>query len=427
MKQSRRTFLATVGATAAVAGCVNFNDSQPPPGQIIAGEQVRSPISDGTLSGINQSWPTAQFNAQNSGCNLDLSKPAVTHAQVKWHNQVADEEDALVDSPSLYDGSVFVTTDRALIVLNASTGKEQWSVSLEQEGVTTPTVTERHVYLGTVDKLVAVNRHTQSIDWVREMTTNQSYLGAAHPRINGAPTVADGIILVTTYYGVLYAFEADTGRQRWATTVTTLPDDTGTPGADNTPFFEGPPAIAHGHVYAANVNGYLYAFDAVTGDQQWRVKSTGGFQPGPTVIDDTVYAVSQVELLAIDAINGTVRWRFREDSGSMKESAIVLSDTIYVASGDSYGSLAITALDRQSRSVHWRVEGRPQASFSAGPHRLYVPLYGNLVAIDRNQGTVEWEMHTESVIGGPPIVTDGGVITADERGSIYGIGSANRN
>jgi outer membrane protein assembly factor BamB len=97
--------------------------------------------------------------------------------------------------------------------------------------------------------------------------------------------------------------------------------------------------------------------------------------PGTTVIDDTVYAVTQVELIAIDAIDGTVRWRYSEDLGSMKDAAIVHNDTIYVASGESYGSLAITALDRRSQSVQWRVSERPQSSCSAGPERLYVPLY----------------------------------------------------
>jgi outer membrane protein assembly factor BamB len=97
--------------------------------------------------------------------------------------------------------------------------------------------------------------------------------------------------------------------------------------------------------------------------------------PGPTVIDDTVYAVTQVELIAIDAIDGTVRWRYSEDPGSMKDAAIVHNGT-YVASGESYGSLAIAALDRRNRSVQWRVSGRPQSSCSAGPERRYVPLYG---------------------------------------------------
>lgn len=420
MNLSRRAFLSSAVA-ATTAGCVDLGATESRPGRITVGEQTQKPATDGSLSGVTGAWPTAQFDARNVGFDPGLSTNPAGSPQVKWRSRVAEGEDALSGSPSLRDGLVFVTTDEELVVLNATTGASEWSSPLPSEGVTTPTVTERRVFLGTENGVVAVDRDSRTSTWTVE--SNVSELAYENPEVNGAPTVREGIVFAGTYDGALYALDASTGERRWATAVTMLPDETEAPSAGNTPFFQGPPAVAHGAVFASNANGYLYAFDVTTGEERWRVEaSEGGFGPGPTVIEDTVYAVSQVELVAV-AADGTVRWRFREDPGSMKDSAVVLDDAIYVASGESYGELAVTALDRRDRSVQWRVDGRPQTSFSAGPEHLYVPLNGNLVAIDRNTGEIAWEMETASAVGGPPVVTGGGVITADEQGTVYGIGS----
>jgi len=423
MRHSRRAVLAAIATAATGAGCLRLGPEQPEPGVITAGEQTRSPVTDGSLPDTAEDWPTDQFDAGNTGFNPELSGAPASEAQVKWHRQVVKEEDALSGAPSLADGSVFVTTDERLVVLSAETGDHQWSVSLPAEGTTGPTVAGRHVFVGTERALVAVDRRERSIAWTGATTETTGMY--ENPVVFGTPAVSDEIGVAGTIDGVLYAFDAASGARQWSYAATTLPDESEPKDVGNTPAFRGPPAIAHGQVYVSNFNGFLYAIDATTGTEQWRMKTTdGSFRWGPTVVGDTVYAVSQVELIAADAVDGTVQWRFSDDPGSMKESATVAGETIYVASGESYGSLQITALDRRDRSIEWRVPGRPQASFSAGPDRLYVPLYGNLVAIDRDSGEIAWELETESVIGGPPVVTNGGIVAADERGSVFGIGSA---
>lgn len=317
---------------------------------------------------------------------------------------------------------MFVTTESELVVLDAKTGADEWSTPLPRTGETSPTVTSRHVYVGTDGSLVAIDRRSQSVAWERE--TDLSELSHSGPEVSGPPTVARDAVIVGTYDGSMNAFDATSGDLRWSETVTTLPNESETPSYGNTPFFDGPAAIADGRVYATNNNGILYAFDLETGERLWSVESVeGSFHGGPTVVDGVVYATS-TGLAAVAASDGTVRWRYSQDPGSMKESPVVVDDSVYVASGESYGSLAITALDRQKRTVEWRTGSRPQNGFSAGPERLYVPLFGNLVAIDRATGEIAWEMETESVVSGPPALTDGGVIAADERGAVFGIGPA---
>lgn len=425
-RPSRRDLLGAIGAaTVGTAGCLGFGASggdDPPQGTIVAGETTREPITDGSLASAEQPWPTAQFDAQNTSYNPDLSAPFSGVPQVKWHRQLAEEEDDLAGSPSLHDGTVFVTTEERLYALDPLTGADKWSVSLPKRGETTPTATDRHVFVGTDGELIAIDRDSQSIGW--RGTTERSDLEYSNPLVHGAPTVVDDTVVVGTADGLLAAFEVTSGDLQWSHTVTVLPDESATPAVGNTPFFNGPPAVANNRVYAGNANHFLYAFDIETGEKQWETESSdAGFEPAPTINGDTVYAVAD-ELIAVAHDDGTVQWRFSDDPGSMVESAVIVDETVYVASGDSTGSISVKALDLETRDVKWQVGGRPQATPSAGPQYLYVPLYGNLVAIDRESGEIAWELELESVAGGPPVLTTGGLVTADERGAVFGVGPA---
>lgn len=423
---SRRDLLGAIGAaTVGTAGCLGFGASggdDPPQGTIVAGETTREPITDGSLASADQPWPTAQFDAQNTSYNPDLSAPFSGVPQVKWHRQLASEEDALLGAPSLHDGTVFVTTEEQLVALDPLTGADEWSVSLPRRGYTTPTVTDNHVFVGTDGMLVAVDRETHSIAWQQKMDFVESRESGS--AINGAPTVVDDTVVAGTYEGQLAALDVDSGDSLWSHVITALDDSTGTADSDDLPFFCGPPAIADGRVFIGNENHRLYTFGLQTGEQLWEIEaSEGSFEPAPTIVEGTLYAVAD-ELIAASPADGSVKWRYSDDPGSMVDSAVVVDDTIYVASGKSFGSIAVKALDLETRDVKWQVGGRPQATPSAGPQYLYVPLYGNLVAIDRESGEIAWELKLESVAGGPPVLTTGGLVTADERGAVFGVGQA---
>lgn len=84
-----------VGSTLGTAGCLGVGSTDTEQGTIVSGETERRPIRDGSLPEIDRSWPTAHFDARNTGYNQVLSSVLPERPQVRWHRQLAEEEDVL--------------------------------------------------------------------------------------------------------------------------------------------------------------------------------------------------------------------------------------------------------------------------------------------------------------------------------------------
>ena len=100
----------------------------------------------------------------------------------------------------------------------------------------------------------------------------------------------------------------DGTRRIWSTRLGT--------GAGNRGVLAAEPVVADGRAYAMDANGVVGAFDLSSGARLWRTdtkpkksrsSNVGG---GLTYADGTVFVVDGVaESLALDAANGTIRWR----------------------------------------------------------------------------------------------------------------------
>lgn len=437
----RREFLAAC-CSGVAAGCLGFGSDRFEPGTILYKNEGRSePLSDGFLASPRTDWPEFQYNARNHGFNPDVSSGPGRRVQVKWvydtvpgdYNPDVNSE-VILGEAALSDGKVFIARREffddpvhqpsKLYVLDARTAREIWQTTLPFEVRTSPTMADRYVFIGGDSHAICVDRINREIEWAREFRNRPEWEEYDRKYATGPPAVGEGRVFFGTVNGYFYAFELETGRELWSYKATELPDNSEPADDANLSVFDGPAAVVDGMVYIGNWNGFVYCFDAETGKVIWRNESLGrgGVQPGPTVVGDTLYANDHVDLVALDRHDGSLQWRFSEDPGRTCESLVYADDTIYVPSGPALESLSTIALDPSDRSIGWRFRGRPQASASTGPELLYVPMVGNLVAIDRELGDVVWELVTDSVIAGPPIITNEAVITIDEKGRVYGIG-----
>lgn len=89
---------------------------------------------------------------------------------------------------------------------------------------------------------------------------------------------------------------------------------------------ESPPVVAGGSVYIGGDS--LRAFDAATGELEWRV---GGIESptAPIVAEDTVYFAGR-DLVAVDRADGTVGWRHERESDILAHDSPTLADgTLY--------------------------------------------------------------------------------------------------
>ena len=192
----------------------------------------------------------------------NLPKPAPKRVwqvgQNKWHvdaavNVVGDK--VLVPTSFLDKEKV---GERALICLDAATGKTAWEhklalnpwggSSVSGDTVVVPGSSVGYYFndiKGAKGDLTALDLATGKPKWKKEVPGG----------IVGCVAIADGLVVTTATDGKVRAFKLADGERAW------LQDA-------KMPIFA-PPAVAGGVVYAADLQGTVHAFDLKTGAPKW--------------------------------------------------------------------------------------------------------------------------------------------------------------
>jgi outer membrane protein assembly factor BamB len=92
-----------------------------------------------------------------------------------------------------------------------------------------------------------------------------------------SPTVANGVVYVTSYDGMLYALDAHTGAMLWNYDVG---------------FSVSSPAILHGVVYVGAGDYNVYALNARSGAKLWSYTTGSHVGSSPTVSNGVIYVGS---------------------------------------------------------------------------------------------------------------------------------------
>jgi polyvinyl alcohol dehydrogenase (cytochrome) len=207
--------------------------------------------------------------------------------------------------------------------------------------------------------------------------------------IVASPAVVDGVVYVGSWDGFLYALDAATGQQVWATFL----------GQTNIPVcFSGPAgitssaAVVDGVVYVGGGDQYFYAVDAATGAILWQVQ-TGINTPvwgnynysSPLIYNGYAYVGTsgmcdqphgQGKLLQVDLATHSIVNIFKvvpdgQVGGGLWTSPSVdpVTNTVYITSGDGpqNGQIqveSIIGLDASTLAVSglWRVPDADQTS-----------------------------------------------------------------
>jgi len=236
----------------------------------------------------------------------------------------------------------------------------KWSFSTNGAIVSSPTVADGSVYVGSADgNLYAVEAATGKLRWKFD----------AHGDVNSSPAVADGIVYVVSLDGNLYAVDTATGKQRWSFATqgehrfTTAGILGAHPSTEIMPdpwdFFLSSPTVADGAVYFGSGDGNLYAVDAKTGLLRWSYKTGDVIHSSPAVSAGIVYVGSwDTYFYALNAATGTLEWKFKtgEDPKThlmtgIPGSAAVANGTVFFGCRDAN----FYALDARSGALKWKV------------------------------------------------------------------------
>jgi outer membrane protein assembly factor BamB len=212
-----------------------------------------------------------------------------------------------------------------------------------------------------------------------------------------APVVGQAIVYVAAD-GMIFAFRASDGTPLWSHFSCT--------GMDTVQPALGPHALLVG-----DGGGDLAAYDPVTGDTIWCDDVGGSITSAPAVDEKTVYFTDGFEVVALDQLTGTERWRFTpSDLSPVTNTPAVFRDMVFVTGGNS-----VFALDRTTGHELWETEiDAPQISAPAvAGNTVYV---GGTVlsALRASDGHLRWSQSTGGVNLSMPAIANNKVFVNSE-------------
>jgi outer membrane protein assembly factor BamB len=171
-----------------------------------------------------------------------------------------------------------------VVALDAKSGDELWRASAEDASnlVTAPVVADgRMLTLDALGGVLAFDAEDGRFLWRTEVINpiaprGQPFLlqGVGAP----APVSADGRVFAVDVTGRVYAFDAETGAALWDQAL-------------NDPSQFSPPLLTDDHILVSTDSGTLYAIDRRSGHLVWRVDGGGTFLRGLSDAGDLLVAV----------------------------------------------------------------------------------------------------------------------------------------
>ncbi|WP_267244108.1 PQQ-binding-like beta-propeller repeat protein, partial [Streptomyces sp. PR69] len=224
--------------------------------------------------------------------------------------------------PAICDGTVYVWKDARLRALDARTGVERWSypvgdaASCGNVPVRVHPASDGYVYAAAGTRVLAIDSASGLVRWHFEAPA----VFLSPPAFAPGPAVTGGGVYLADYLGTVYALDATTGKDRWRIAT------------ESRQSIE-PPLVAGGHVHVGSGSA-LYTLDAVTGTPKWRFAAGGGVVGAPVAADGRVHFGSADHVLyTLDASGGQLRWKLAT-GGEITGSPVVQGGVVYACSKD---------------------------------------------------------------------------------------------
>ncbi|MFJ3932223.1 MULTISPECIES: PQQ-binding-like beta-propeller repeat protein [unclassified Streptomyces] len=224
--------------------------------------------------------------------------------------------------PAIVGDTVFVWKDARLRALEARTGAERWSypvgdaASCGHVPVRVQPAPDGCAYVSAGTRVIAVEIASGLVRWHFEAPA----VFLSPPAFAPGPAVTGGGVYLADYLGTVYALDAATGKDRWR--IATEPR----------PSVE-PVLVAAGNVHVGSGSA-LYTLDAVTGTPMWRFAAGGEVVGTPVAADGRVHFGSADHVLyTLDASGGQLRWKLAT-GGEISGSPVVRGGVVYACSKD---------------------------------------------------------------------------------------------
>jgi outer membrane protein assembly factor BamB len=180
--------------------------------------------------------------------------------------------DWLDHSPAFVDGVAFGSGKGPLYAVNTATGNSQWEIDTGYANVSTPAVADGSVFVAlwngdNTGMMAAFDAATGEQRWTYSSPSGLSF---------SATSVANGIVVAGGMDGSIYGIHAADGTLVWSV-------DSGT----KLPIISAP-GIANGTAYVGTGSGPILALDVATGAVLWTIPFDSGIGFGPIVADGII-------------------------------------------------------------------------------------------------------------------------------------------
>jgi len=232
--------------------------------------------------------------------------------------------------------------------------------------------------------------------------------------------VVDGTVFSGSPARGVRAFDARTGETKWRAELDQYPNA---------------PTVVGDRVYTTDAVA-AYALGVESGRELWStrlVDGNGRVTTAPLVTPvggDDVAFVGALEraddgetergyVAAIDAADGTVRWRAETAGGNVYDDLASRDGVVYGGGAGHY----FYAFDAATGERRWRAElGEHATSPAVGPASVVVgDESGRVHARDRTDGSERWTYETGAKVRASPAIADGTAYVAATDGDLYAL------
>ncbi|WP_327329637.1 PQQ-binding-like beta-propeller repeat protein [Streptomyces sp. NBC_01208] len=224
--------------------------------------------------------------------------------------------------PVIHDGTVFLWQDARLRAVDARTGTERWSYPVGDAAscggvpVRVTPAPDGSVYVAAGTRVLAVDMASGRVRWHFESPA----VFLSPPAFAPGPAVTGGGVYLADYLGTVYALDASTGKDRWRIATEARQSIE-------------PVLVTAGNVHVGSGSA-LYTLDAVTGTPKWRFAAGGDVVGSPVVADGRVHFGSADHVLyTLDAAGGQLRWKLAT-GGEITGSPVAQAGVVYACSKD---------------------------------------------------------------------------------------------
>ncbi|WP_327244918.1 outer membrane protein assembly factor BamB family protein [Streptomyces sp. NBC_01320] len=224
--------------------------------------------------------------------------------------------------PAIHDGTVYLWQDARLRAVDARTGIERWSYPIGDAAscggvpVRVTAAADGYVYVAAGTRVLAVDIASGLVRWHFESPA----VFLSPPAFAPGPAVTGGGVYLADYLGTVYALDATTGKDRWRIATEARQSIE-------------PVLVTAGHVHVGSGSA-LYTLDAVTGTPKWRFAAGGEVVGAPVVADGRVHFGSADHVLyTLDAAGGQLRWKLAT-GGEITGSPVAKGGVVYACSKD---------------------------------------------------------------------------------------------